>query len=72
MLENTPDNRKQALSLLQSGRLDPARAAYEALTEAAPDDADLVGLLAAVVLQKGDIRAAEALFRRSLALGASP
>ena len=30
MLENTPDNRKQALSLLRAGRLDPARAAYQA------------------------------------------
>ena len=72
MLENTPDNRQQALSLLRAGRLDPARAAYQALLEAAPDDADLLGLLAAVTLQQGRLREAEELFARCLGLAAEP
>ena len=51
MLENTPDNRKQALSLHPAGRLGAgrrgaARAAYEALVAAAPDDAAFHDLVA--------------------------
>jgi len=72
VLENTPENRKQALSLLRDGRLDAARAAYGALLAAAPDDADLLGLLAAVVLQQGRLEQAETLFSRSLGLTAEP
>ena len=46
MLENTPDNRKQALSLHSAGRLGSARAAYEALVAATPDDAAFHDLVA--------------------------
>ncbi len=58
VLENTPDNRKQALSLHPAGRLGAGRAAYEALAAATPDDADLIGLPAAVALEQREFPAA--------------
>lgn len=72
MLENTASNRKQARLLHSSGRLDAARAAYEAMLAAAPDDADLLGLLAALKAQQGDLPAAQEMLHRSLSLAAEP
>lgn len=47
-----------ALALHRAGKMDQARAAYERLLAAAPEDADLLGLLGVVALQQD--RAGEA------------
>jgi hypothetical protein len=47
--------------------LERARAAYEALLEATPEHANLLGLLGVVALQQGCAEQAEALLRRALA-----
>ncbi len=72
VLENTPDNRREALSLARAGRLDAARAAYEGLLSAAPDDADLLGRLGMLELQQQRHEDAETWLRRSLEPGAEP
>jgi len=72
VLDNTAENRKQARSLHGAGRLDAARAAYEAMLAAAPDDADLLGLLAALTAQQGQLEDAVEMLRRGLALEAEP
>ena len=72
MLENTASNRKQARLLHSSGRLDAARAAYEAMLSGAPDDADLLGLLGALNAQQGYLEAAQEMLRHSLTLEAGP
>gem|GEM_PF-1025601 len=72
MPENTPDDRSQALSLFCAGRLDAARAAYEGLLSAAPDDADLLGRLGMLELQQQRHEKAETWLRRSLEPGADP
>jgi Flp pilus assembly protein TadD len=64
------DHRAQALSLLRAGRLDAARAAYEGLLSAAPDDADLLGRLGMLELQQQRHEDAETWLRRSLEPGA--
>ncbi len=64
MPENTPDDRSQALSLFCAGRLDAARAAYEGLLSAAPDDADLLGRLGMLELQQQRHEKAETSLRR--------
>lgn len=56
-----------ALALHRAGKLEPARAAYEALLDATPEHADLLGLLGVVALQQGHAGRAEALLRRALA-----
>ncbi len=66
------DPRAQALSLLRAGRLDAARAAYEGLLSAAPDDADLLGRLGMLELQQQRHEDAETWLRRSLEPGADP
>ena len=72
MLENTASNRKQARLLHSSGRLDAARAAYEAMLSATPDDADLLGLLGALKAQQGELQTAQEMLHRSLSLEAEP
>lgn len=71
-LADTPQNRERAHRLLDAGRLDEARALYEALARAAPADADLVGRLAKVALMQGRGAEAEPLLRRALGLGGGP
>lgn len=57
-----------ARELHRAGKLDQARAAYERLLAATPDDADLLGLLGVVALQEQDFAAADEWFRRALAV----
>jgi len=66
------DRSAQAFLLLRAGRFDAARAAYEGLLSAAPDDAGLLGLLAVVDLKQGRLQEAEELFRRCLGLASQP
>jgi tetratricopeptide (TPR) repeat protein len=56
-----------ALALHRAGKLERARAAYEALLEATPEHANLLGLLGVVALQQGAAEQAEALLRQALA-----
>ena len=58
-----------ALMLHRAGEFDRARAAYENLLEAAPKDANLLGLLGVVALQQSRTEKAEALFTEALAAG---
>jgi Flp pilus assembly protein TadD len=61
------DRLDKALALHRAGSLEQARSAYERLLEAAPEDANLLGLLGVLGLQQGRTGDAEALFRRALA-----
>ena len=72
MLANTRENRESALEMLRAGRLDAARAAYDALLAGAPDDPDLLGLMAVVELQRGAGGAAERLLSQALETEAPP
>lgn len=72
MLENSPENRDHARALHKAGRTDAARAVCEAMLAAAPDDPDVLGLSGAIDLQRGQLKEAEALFRRGLATVAEP
>jgi tetratricopeptide (TPR) repeat protein len=56
-----------ARALHHVGKLDQAGAEYERLLAAAPEDADLLGLLGVVALQRNRAGEAEALLRRALA-----
>jgi Flp pilus assembly protein TadD len=57
-----------ALALHRAGKMDQARAAYERLLAAAPEDADLLGLLGVVALQQDRAGEAETLLRGALAV----
>jgi Flp pilus assembly protein TadD/glutathione synthase/RimK-type ligase-like ATP-grasp enzyme len=52
-----------------AGRLDLARAAYDLLLSAAPEDAEVRGLLGVLALQEGRLGDAEALLRRAVGAG---
>jgi len=69
--QGTP-GRASALALHRGGRLTEARAAYEALLAAWPEDADLLGLLGVVAMQEGRAAAAHELFSRALAAPGDP
>jgi Flp pilus assembly protein TadD/glutathione synthase/RimK-type ligase-like ATP-grasp enzyme len=69
MTSVSPKGREQALALHRIGRLDAARSAYEALLEATPENADLLGLLGVVALQQGRPAEAEQALHHSLAAG---
>jgi tetratricopeptide (TPR) repeat protein len=56
-----------ALALHRSGELEKARADYENLLAATPGDANLLGLLGVIALQRGQVGEAETLLRRALA-----
>lgn len=61
-----------ALALHRAGDLDRTRTAYESLLVAAPEDANLLGLLGVVALQQGRSEQAEALLARALAVVGEP
>jgi tetratricopeptide (TPR) repeat protein len=60
------------LSLHRTGVLCDARALYETLLEAVPDDADILGLTGVLALQEGRPDDAERLLRRAIELDAAP
>jgi len=57
--------REAVLALHRAGKLERARAGYERLLAAAPEDADLLGLLGVVALQQRRAAKAEELLRRA-------
>lgn len=59
---------QQALDLHRAGDLDAAEAAYRALLEGAPDDADAHHLLGVLLQKRGDFARAEAAIRRAVEL----
>ena len=67
--ENRQHRLAEARDIHHAGRLDVARAAYEALLGAAPEDAEVRGLLGVLALQEGRLDDAEALLRQAVAGG---
>lgn len=58
--------REAVLALHRAGELERSRAGYERLLTAAPEDADLLGLLGVVALQQQHAAEAEVLLRRAI------
>ena len=66
---NLPYCLMEAREAHRAGQFDVARAAYEALLNSAPEDADVRGLLGVLTLQEGRLGEAEALLRQAVSAG---
>lgn len=66
MESDWPQRLVEAREIHRAGRLNVARAAYRLLLNAAPEDADVLGLLGVLDLQEGRFGEAEALLRQAV------